>query len=137
MADTFKFELATPERLFVDEQVTQLELPGQNGYIGILAGHAAMLSALIPGVISYTSTSGQQFLSIDGGFVEVFDNNVRVLAERAEFGRDVQVEAARRRLEEANAALKAAKGKEDSEAAILDISQAQARLDAAEKSTHS
>lgn len=134
MADTFKLELATPERLFVDEQVTQVELPGQNGYIGILAGHAPMLSALIPGVISYTAASGQKFLAVDGGFVEVLDNNVRVLAERAEFGPDIQVDAARRRLDEANAALKAAKGKEDSEAAILNISQAQARLDAAAKS---
>ncbi len=133
MAQTFQLEVATPERLFIDEQVSEAELPGKSGYIGVLAGHAPLLSALGAGVLSYTSESGRRFLAIDGGFVEVFDNHVRVLAERAEDGQDIDVAAAHRELDEATAALKSAHEKETSEAAVQAIARAQARLDAAER----
>src|SRR5579875_2985325 len=98
MADTFQLEVATPERLFVDEQVTEAELPGKEGYLGILAGHAPLLSVLGAGVLAYKSGSGEQVLALDGGFVEIFENHVRVLAEHAEFGRDIQPDYARREL---------------------------------------
>lgn len=133
MAETFQLEVATPERLFIDEQVSQAELPGRNGYIGVLAGHAPLLSALGAGVLSFTAGEGQRFLAIDGGFVEIFDNHVRVLAERAEYGRDIDASAAHRELDEANAALKSAHEKDDSEAALRAIARAQARVDAAER----
>jgi F-type H+-transporting ATPase subunit epsilon len=135
MPETFQLEVATPERLFVDEQVSQAELPGRNGYIGVLAGHAPLLSALGAGVLSFTSGQGQGVLAIDGGFVEIFDNHVRVLAERAEYGRDIDASAARRELDEANAALKSAHEKDDSEAALQAIARAQARVDAAERAS--
>lgn len=135
MADTFQLEVATPERLFVDEQVSEAELPGSNGYIGVLAGHAPLLSALGAGVLSFGSGEGQRFLAIDGGFVEIFENHVRVLAERAEHGRDIDAAAARRELDEANAALKSAHEEADSEQALHAIARAQARVDAAEKAS--
>jgi F-type H+-transporting ATPase subunit epsilon len=136
MADTFQLEVATPERLFVDEQVSEAELPGKDGYMGILPGHAPLLSVLGAGVLSYKSgAGGEQVLALDGGFVEVFENHVRVLAEHAEFGRDVQADAARRQLEKANEALRHAHETADSEAALRAIAKAQARLDAAERST--
>jgi F-type H+-transporting ATPase subunit epsilon len=84
MADTFQLEVATPERLFVDEQVSEAELPGKEGYMGILPGHAPLLSILGSGILTYKSGAGEQKLKIEGGFVEVFDNHVRVLADRAE-----------------------------------------------------
>lgn len=84
MADTFQLEVATPERLFVDEQVSEAELPGQEGYMGILPGHAPLLSILGSGTLTYKLGGGEHKLKIEGGFVEVFDNHVRVLADRAE-----------------------------------------------------
>ena len=84
MADTLHLRVATPERLFVDEQVTWAELPGKEGYMGILAGHAPLLSILGSGILTYTSSGSDTRLKIDGGFVEVFENHVRVLAEHAE-----------------------------------------------------
>ncbi len=86
MADsgTFQLQVATPERLFVDEQVTEAELPGKDGYMGVLAGHAPLLSALGAGTLTYSSSGGKQVLKIAGGFVEIFDNQVRVLADHAE-----------------------------------------------------
>jgi F-type H+-transporting ATPase subunit epsilon len=132
MPDTFQIEVATPERLLVDEQVTEAELPGQDGYMGILAGHAPLLSALGAGVLTYQG-GGEQVLAIDGGFVEVFENHVRVLADHAEFGRDIQAESARRQLDEALEAMKNANQQPDSDAALAAVKKAQARVDAAEK----
>ncbi len=84
MADTFQLEVATPDHLFVDEQVTMAELPGKEGYMGILPGHAPLLSALGAGTLTYAVGGSQKVLKIDGGFVEVFDNHVHVLADHAE-----------------------------------------------------
>jgi F-type H+-transporting ATPase subunit epsilon len=85
MADTtFQLEVATPERLLVDVQVSEAELPGKDGYMGILLGHAPLLSALGQGTLTYSEGGAKHVLNIDGGFVEVFDNHVRVLADRAE-----------------------------------------------------
>lgn len=135
MADTFQLEVATPERLFVDEQVSEAELPGQEGYMGILPGHAPLLSILGAGVLSYKSAGGGQVLAVDGGFVEVFEDHVRVLAEHAEFAADIQADAARRQLEQANEALRNAHETDESEAALRAINKAQARVDATERSS--
>lgn len=84
MADTFQLRVATPEKLVVDEQVTMAEVPGKDGYMGILAGHAPLLSALGEGELSYSSGGGKTVIKIDGGFVEVFEDVVSVLADHAE-----------------------------------------------------
>ena len=132
MADNFQLQVATPERLFVNEQVTQVELPGKSGYMGILAGHAPLLSALGGGVLTYEDGGGSHIIAISGGFVEVFDNSVRVLADHAEFPQDIQVDVARRELDEANEALRRADSEEASAAALDAYQRAQARIDVAE-----
>jgi F-type H+-transporting ATPase subunit epsilon len=133
MADTFQLEVATPERLFVDEQVTQAELPGKEGYMGILPGHAPLLSALGAGVLTYKSGGGEHVLAIDGGFVEIFENHVRVLADHAELAQEIQLDRARRELDQAMEAVKHAHDAPESEAALEDMKKAQARIDAAER----
>ncbi len=137
MADTLHLEVATPERLLVDEQVNQTELPGKNGYLGILPGHAALLSALGAGVLTYEGGGGAHVLAIAGGFVEVFDNNVRVLAEHAEFAQDVQTDQARQELEKAKEALRHADNPEAVNTAMEASQRAQARLDAAARGSGS
>src|SRR3954470_7931367 len=104
MADTFQLQVATPERLFVDEQVSEAELPGRDGYMGILPGHAPLLSALAPGILTYGSGGGRQAIVIDGGFVEVFDNHVRILADSAQRADQVDADRARQDLDAANRA---------------------------------
>jgi len=84
MADTFKLRVATPEKLVVDQQVTEAEVPGQDGYLGILAGHAPLLSALGEGHLTYSSGGAKSALKINGGFVEVFENTVSILADHAD-----------------------------------------------------
>jgi len=136
MADTFQLEVATPERLFVDEQVSEAEVPGKEGYLGILPGHAPLLSALAPGVLTYRGGSGEHVLAVDGGFVEVLDNHVRVLADHAERAQDVKRDAAQRQLEEASGRLREAKDEAESNAALLEMQKAQARLDASGRGGH-
>lgn len=131
MADTFQLEVATPERLFVDEQVTEAQLPGKNGYMGVLAGHAPLLSALGAGLLSYNGDSGAHTLVIAGGFVEISDNHVRVLADRADLPQDIQADEARKALEAASEELKKAQTEEESNKALESMQQAQAKLDGA------
>jgi len=84
MADTFKIDIATPEKLVLQQQAESAQIPGKDGYMGILPGHAALLSELAEGALSVTLGGQTQSFQISGGFVEVRDNHVRVLADRAE-----------------------------------------------------
>jgi F-type H+-transporting ATPase subunit epsilon len=85
MADTFLLEVATPERLHVREHVTEAQIPAKNGYVGILPGHAAMLSELGAGELAYTVEGGRRrTLRIDGGWLEISGDHARVLATTAD-----------------------------------------------------
>jgi len=84
MADTLHIEIATPEKLVVDRQADYAEIPGKDGFMGILPGHAALLSELGSGKLSVTSGGKVDVYTIAGGYVEVRDNHVRVLADRVE-----------------------------------------------------
>jgi F-type H+-transporting ATPase subunit epsilon len=77
-------EVATPEKLLVSEQVSEVQVPGKEGYMGILPGHAALLSELGEGALTFTVAARKRTVTIHGGFLEVLDNHVRVLADRAE-----------------------------------------------------
>jgi F-type H+-transporting ATPase subunit epsilon len=134
MAETLHLQVATPERQLVDEQVVRVEIPGKNGYLGILPEHAALLSELGAGVLTYASSETQErMLAIDGGFVEVLGNEVRVLAERAEFAKDIKIEQARQEMEEARAAVDNPAPDADPQVALNRLAAAQARVDAAER----
>lgn len=84
MADTFLLEVATPERLFVREKVSEAQIPAAGGYVGILPGHAALVSALGAGVLSYVCDGRLRSLRVEGGWLEVFNDHARVLADSAE-----------------------------------------------------
>ncbi|MFL6462914.1 MAG: ATP synthase F1 subunit epsilon [Bryobacteraceae bacterium] len=133
MADTFQLQVATPERLFVDEQVSEAELPGRNGYMGILPGHAPLLSALAPGILTYGSGGNRQAIVIDGGFVEIFEDHVRVLADSAERPDQIDINRARQDLDAANRALREAHDSQESDAALELMQKAQARIDITER----
>jgi F-type H+-transporting ATPase subunit epsilon len=83
MADTFLLEVATPERLLVSEQVSEAQIPAKAGYLGILPGHAALLSELGSGELTYTGGGRRHSLHIEGGFLEISNDHARVLANSA------------------------------------------------------
>ncbi len=84
MADTFLLEVATPERLVVREHVSEAQIPAANGYVGILPGHAALLSELGAGVLSYTAEGHHRAIRVNGGWLEISNDRARVLATTAE-----------------------------------------------------
>ena len=131
MADTLHLQVATPERQLVDEPVERVEIPGKDGYLGILPAHAPLLSELGAGVLTYSGTSDKQALAIDGGFVEVLENEVHVLAEHAEFGNEIDSAQARAQVEEAEAAVNNPAPDAKPEELVRRLAAAQARLDAA------
>jgi len=95
--------IVTPDRQVVREQVYEVQVPARNGYLGILPGHAPLLSELQMGELSYRQGNHWSYLSIFGGFVEVLPDRVIVLAESSERGEEIDVERAqdaRQRAEE-------------------------------------
>ena len=84
MADTFLLEVVTPDKLVASEHCTTAQIPGKDGYMGILPGHAALLSELGEGELSYVTGGTTHRLQISGGYVEVRDDHVRVLADSAQ-----------------------------------------------------
>ena len=134
MADTLELEVATPERELVREQVSEVQLPGKNGYMGILPGHAPLLGLLGTGTLSTCRVGGKKrYLSTHGGFVEVLDDHVRVLADCAERAEEIDIQRAKAALQRAQEeGLNPALGV-DPGSALLAMARAQARLATAEQ----
>jgi F-type H+-transporting ATPase subunit epsilon len=84
MASTFEIEIATPEKLVVKRMAESAEIPGLDGYMGILPGHAALLSELGDGTITITSGGASETFHVIGGYVEVRDDHVRIAADKIE-----------------------------------------------------
>ena len=132
MADTFQFQLVSPERMLVDEQVNEAQIPAAEGYIGVMPGHAPLMSELKPGgVLTYKGSGGEKTLAVYGGFVEVLPERTRVLADAAEFSTEINADKARQRLAEATKAME--KPADDPAPALAELAQAQAAVDAASK----
>jgi F-type H+-transporting ATPase subunit epsilon len=131
MADTFVLEVATPERLVISEPVTEAQIPAQNGYIGVLPGHAPLLSQLGTGYASYVSGGRTQYFAISGGFVEILPEKARVLAETVERAEEIDVQRAHAALERAQQQLANPHVEVDPALALSAMKRAQARLDAA------
>ncbi len=96
-------EIVTPDRSLVREEVDEVELPGSEGYFGVLPGHTPLLSMLMVGELWYRIGQEKRYLAVAGGFVEVLPDRVTVLAQVGERAEDIDLaraEAAKRRAEE-------------------------------------
>ena len=82
MAATFHIEIVTPERMVASSDAEYAEIPGKDGYMGILPDHAALLSELGDGDLSYTLSGKKEKFHVSGGYVEIRDNHVRVLTDK-------------------------------------------------------
>ena len=103
-----KLIVVTPEKKVVDTEVDYVELPGQLGYLGILPGHAPLISLLTTGVLTYRNARGEKSLAISSGFVEVANDAVSVLADLAEEPAEIDVAAAEKDRASAEEELKTA-----------------------------
>ena len=132
MAETLELEVATPERELVREQVSEVQLPGKEGYMGVLPGHAPLLGMLGIGTLTYVVGGAKRYLSIHGGFLEILDDHVRVLADLAERAEEIDIQRAKTALQRSQEqAMNPALGVEPAEA-LAAIMRAQARIAAAE-----
>lgn len=122
-----ELQVVTPERLVVSESATAVSLPGKSGRLGILPGHAPLVSELAAGVISYERENTTKRLAVSDGFAEVLPARVIVLARTAERAEEIDVERARSARQRAEEHLKSLP---DSEASS-GRSQAQAAWDRA------
>ena len=110
MAEKIHFDLVSPERMLLSEDVDMVTLPGTEGYFGVLAGHAPVISSLRPGVIEVTGgTMPNLRLFVRGGFAEVDAKKVIVLAEEAIPMTDFDVAALDKRIADAEEDLAIAK----------------------------
>lgn len=94
-------EIVTPERQVVRDSVTEVSVPGREGEMGILPGHAPLLSLLKVGQLSYVHKSATYYLAINWGFVEVLPDRVIILAQTAERAEEIDLERARKAKERA------------------------------------
>ena len=92
----FKLEIVTPEKKVVDTAAQEVQIPGKNGYLGILPGHAPLITELAVGEIKIREASGEQKLAVAWGFAEVLPDRVTILAESAERPSEINVERARK-----------------------------------------
>ena len=86
---TFRFDLVSPERLLFSGEVEQVDVPGSEGYFGVLAGHAPAVAILRPGILTVKTQGGEQKIVVLGGFAEVSANGLTVLADVATAVEDI------------------------------------------------
>ena len=135
MPDTFQLEIVTPEKMVVRDNAEELQIPGRNGYLGILPHHAPLITELGAGEISYRSDGQTHRFSVAWGFAEVLPDRVTVLAETVERAGEINVSRAQDDLRQAEESLKSANTEEASAAANAKMSRAQARIEVAQKKT--
>ncbi len=132
MADTFQLEVVTPERLVIKDVAEEMQIPGKNGYLGILPGHAPLITELGVGEISYRAEGATHHLCIAWGFAEVLPHKVTILAETAERAEEIDVARAQRARQRAEERLRSG-GELDYDRALVALERATTRLEVAEK----
>jgi F-type H+-transporting ATPase subunit epsilon len=124
-------EVVTPERQVLHEDVDFVQMPGLNGYLGILPGHAPLLTELGLGILSFEKADVTYYATALGGFAEVLGNRIIVLAERSELAEEIDVGRARAAEERALKRLEEKKGEVDFSRAQLALQRALIRIQVA------
>jgi F-type H+-transporting ATPase subunit epsilon len=129
MAETIELEIVTPERQVVKDRATEIQIPGRNGYLGILPGHAPLITELAIGEIVYTNEAGvSTHLTVAWGFAEVLPDKVTILAETAERAEDIDVPRAEADRDRAQERLKLAEDTAQFDEALNELARAESRL---------
>jgi F-type H+-transporting ATPase subunit epsilon len=122
MPESFQLTVLTPVRTLLDERVESVVAPGAEGYLGVLANHAPLITALIPGKLAVRLAGGEtRAFALSGGFLEVSANRAVILADAMEEPGQIDVERAKRAAERARERLRDIHGK-------LDVERAEAAL---------
>ncbi|HEY6373404.1 MAG TPA: F0F1 ATP synthase subunit epsilon [Candidatus Sulfotelmatobacter sp.] len=133
MSDTFKLEIVTPEKKVVDTAAEEVQIPGKSGYLGVMPGHAPLITELAVGEVSFRENSTEQRLAVAWGFAEVLPDKVTILAETAERPSEIDVERARKAKERAERWLASGDTTVDVDRALDALQRAETRLEVAAK----
>ncbi|MBZ5599767.1 MAG: F0F1 ATP synthase subunit epsilon [Acidobacteriia bacterium] len=133
MPDTFQLEIVTPDKMVVRDAADEMQLPGKKGYLGILPGHAPLITELSVGEIIYSANGYTHHLAVAWGFAEVLPDKVTVLAETCERAEDIDIRRAREAKQRAEERLKSGNPEVDFNRAASALQRAQTRLEVAER----
>jgi len=123
--------VVTPDRKLIDEDVDEIVLPGSEGYLGVLPGHAPLLTALKVGEVTYKVGGRTLVCFVAWGFAEVLPHRVSVLADVGERAEDVNLDRARAARERAEKRLKGGAAETDFERAKISLEKALIRMQVA------
>lgn len=133
MAKILKLEVVTPEKKILDEEVQSVVVPAPEGSLGILPNHAPLITSLLPGHVKYRQDGKQNILVVSGGFLELSNNKVTILADSAERPEDIDRARAQAAKERAEARLKKPTPDIDILRAEMALQRALARLQATDR----
>ncbi len=128
MPDTFQLEIVTPAKLVVKDVAQEAQIPGLNGYLGILPGHAPLITELKVGEITYKSGGTVHTLAVAWGFAEVLPDKVTILAETCERPEEIDADRARKAKERAEERLKSNNPEIDYDRAEDALQRAETRI---------
>jgi F-type H+-transporting ATPase subunit epsilon len=133
MPETLELEIVTPDKRVVSDRAEEVQIPGKNGYMGILPGHAPLISELAVGEITYRKEGKTEHLSVAWGFAEVLPAKVTILAETAERAQDIDIKRAQEQRDRAEQYLKSGDPNIDYARALNALQRAETRLAVAAK----
>ena len=136
---TFSFELASPARLVFSGEVEQVDIPGAEGDFGVLAGHAPLVAALRPGILTIRESGGVKRLFVRDGFAEVNPTGLTVLAEVATPVEEIEAGALQKEIEAAEARFAEAKegpAKDRAAERVDQLKQVRGQMSAATPASH-
>ncbi len=123
MAEQIRLDIVTPEKLVLSEDVDIIIATATEGEFGVLHGHIPFLTTLQPGELRYRQGNSVSYMAVSGGFAEVSENTVTILAESAEHGREINLERAQTARERAQKRLEQSRHGEK-----IDFARAEAAL---------
>jgi F-type H+-transporting ATPase subunit epsilon len=132
LPEAIELQVVTPERHVLSENVQSLEMPAKDGYLGVLPGHAPLITLLGVGTLTYHKGAETRYLTVMNGFAEVLPDRVIVLAELSERAEEIDVSRAALERAQAEAAKPGTQEAESSEAEAK-VERATARLQTASK----
>ena len=132
--EAIELQVVTPARHILQDTVQAVEIPGKEGYLGVLPGHAPLLTELGIGIMSYRKGAETRYLTVIGGYAEVLPDRVIVLAEISERAEEIDIERTRAAQERARAELaRTTSGNEDWQLATFALDRSVVRMQAAAK----
>ncbi|MEO1703011.1 MAG: F0F1 ATP synthase subunit epsilon [Pseudomonadota bacterium] len=126
MADAFNFELVSPERLLLSEEVTQVVVPGADGYLTVMSNHAPMMTTLAPGIVKTIGSDGQnEQIFVRGGFADISPAGFTLLAEEATNVKDIDAAYIGQQIKDAEEDVADAQNEETKQTASFRLSRLQ------------